>query len=75
VHCCVLGNFEAVVILLAFKDKYSRASCDCNSSLNMEKMAIILQMMAILSKVVITMFAMAQAWALMLLLSVCFLAF
>ncbi len=40
-------------------------------------MAIILwfQMMAILSKVVIAMFAMAQAWALMPLLSVCFLAF
>jgi len=41
----------------------------------MEKMAIILwsHMMAILFKVVIAMFAMAQAWALMLLLSICFL--
>ncbi len=59
------------------RQKYSCASCDCNWSLNMEKMAIILwfQMMAILSKVVIAMFAMAQAWALMPLLSVCFLAF
>jgi hypothetical protein len=35
-----LSNFEAIVILLAFS--YSRASCDYNRSLNMEKMAIIL---------------------------------